>query len=210
MTTSRTSFIESYLIEFPQGINQAQMYPGIVSNIQDYISSGSKVIKVADNIYKTGNTVLYYWIGDQEGNQIKVGVELYIKDSAAIVGMLGKDPKLTGKAPFASDLYYAILHDLKKPIRLTSDTQMSNEGLGTWKRLLQYNCTVGVYNNQEPNEVPIQLHTPEELDAFFKHADPTFKSYQYVLSESGEQSVTVMCEFRLRKLRFLSGMSVED
>ena len=208
-TTSRTDFNETWLTEMPRRAEPIDLYGSIVSAVKDRIQGNMPVTKLNNNLNKLiGNHTIVYWYGNQEN--IILGVELDIKYQGLVVNIVGKNPKYTNQPPYASDLYTAILNDTHRPIRLFSDSSLSDEGLKIWKRLVQLGNSVSVYNRENPGQTFKTFDSPEELDQFFSGTDASFSKYQFMISEVGPTLAETRSFFNLRRVRELSGLGTED
>ena len=76
---------------------------------------------------------IYYWV--EINSKIVLGVTLEKQKYAYIVRMVGKDPKYTGKQPYAIDLYLSILKDCGNNVCLSSDKTLSDDGFKIRKKL---------------------------------------------------------------------------
>jgi hypothetical protein len=206
-TTSRTSFNETWLCEMPSGLGSFETFDTLEYSIKDFLTHGLKSEVLHSDLRKIdAGEVLLYWFGTD--TEVKLGTELRKKPEALVVSITGKNPRLRGKAPYASDLYAAILKDSGRNIRLVSDTQLSDEGLKLWKKLVKLGHRVSVYDRDEPGESFKSFESPNELDAFFKDDDTNFTRYQFVLSEDVKQFCSMRASFRLRLLRESTPRSV--
>lgn len=214
MTTSRTDFNETWLMETPEGQGSFETFDALEYNIRDRIKSGSPVITLSKGLFKIdGPQVKYYWY-ESNGrydydDRILLGAELFVRPQGLVVNLVGKSLLLGHTRPYASDLYLAILRDNDKSL-LFSDTQMSNDGLKLWKRLVSQGYPVSVYDRDEPGKSFQTFSTPEELDAFFKQDDREFRRYQYVLSPPGEALAETRSHFHTRRYRELVGLALDD
>lgn len=199
---SRESFTESWISEMASGLGQFETYDAIVYCIKDFIKNGIIPKKLEKDIFKidVARTVLY-WIGTEDGNSVDLAVELRKESESLVVTMLGKKRSLKGKAPFASNFYAFIAKDAGENIRLKSDKFLSDEGYKVWKKLVSSGLKVSVYDADEPGKTFKTFDEPDELDKFFKHDDSDYERYQYILSESIENLMSVRCSFNLRKHR---------
>ena len=197
MTTNRTDFNETWLCEMPSGLGSFDM-----------LKSGKKAVHVKDNLYKIeGEQVVFYWY--EEDGTIQLGTELYRKPQGLIVSVTGKNPRLKGKTPYASDLYAAIIHDSNKSVRLLSDTQLSDEGYAIWKKLFDLGYKISVYDTEQPGMSFKTLHSANEMDQYFAQHDINYKRYQYVLSENIILAET-RSYFNTRRYRELVGIDLTD
>jgi hypothetical protein len=205
MTTSRTDFIESWLVEMPQRKNVGDMYPIISRNIKELIDNGIKPIKVTDNLYKIVlNTILYYWYG--KANTIIIGVELSKTPQNLTVNFVGKNPEYSGKPPYAGDLYDAIIKDNHYSLGLTSDQQLSDEGFSIWKRLFNKGHTISVYDTTNPGQSRVTFKNEFEMNDYFGD-DPSFKKYRFIVSESSPEKLgEIIGHFNTRRMRELAGI----
>lgn len=200
--TGRTDFIETWLAEMPQGLGSFPTFDQIEYAIKDRIKFGSKVIDIDSKTKKiVGQQVAYYWV--ETNKEILLGVELQIRPQGMVVSVTGKNPKYTGKPPYASDLYNLILHDTGKSIRLISDVSLSDEGYAIWKRLFRQGNKISVYDPLKPGKTFTTLDSIEDMDKYFANDNSDFRRYQYVLSNSGEVLAETRSYFNTRRMREL-------
>jgi hypothetical protein len=205
----RTDFNETWLSEMPSGIGAFGVYPQLVSNINDQINIGTKVIKLPNNLNKIVRpTTLIYWYGDEKN--IILGTELKIAQQGLIVSLTAKNPSIKKGPPYASQLYNAILDDTKRSLRLLSDNDLSDEGFNIWKRLFDDGCNVSIYDLTNSGQSFIPFKTFAQMQQYFGHNRPDLKKIQYVLSESGDQFGDIIAIFGIRRARELCGFSLED
>ena len=207
MTTDRTDFNQTWLTEEPQRTVLADYYGALVFNIQDLISHGKKPINVTDTVKKIKlNTAAYYWY--EIDNEIKLAVELTKKPRAYQVRVVGKQASLHGKPPYATDLYNIILNDTKRPIKILSDTLLTDGGFQIWKQLYKDGHVISVYNTENPGQSFKTLDSEKDFDNYFgsKHE---LRDYIFVLNESSFLAET-RSYFNTRRLRELSGLDVND
>jgi len=204
--SSRGDFIHTFLSEMPMGTPATDFLYQIEHDIREkqiYYTT----IKVSDNLFKIeGNQLIYYWY-ESNGN-ILLGVELSKKPRGLSVNYIGK-PNKNGP-PYASDLYLDVLRD-RKGIEyegnhiIMSDSKLSDEGFNIWKRLLKDGHKMVVYDKDSPGQSYTEIHTLDELEQYFKHNDPNYQKYTYVLSENMQSIIDIRSMFRLRRTRELSG-----
>jgi hypothetical protein len=207
-STSRTTFIETWLCEMPSGLGTFETFETLEYSIKDFLKYGIKVVNVNGvNKIDAGDKV-FYWF--EANGSIQLATELHKKSEGLVVSLTGKNPKLRGRAPYASELYSVVLKDSGKNIRLMSDTQLSDEGLALWKKLVKQGHKVSVYDAANPGKSFKSFETPAELDAFFKDGDTNFKRFQYVLSEELLSYCSMRASFRLRLLRETVGHDLTD
>lgn len=202
-TDPRENFTNTFLAEMPEGIGKTELADKVEYFINDHKKAKVYPIQELENGLKKieGQQVLFYWFEDNTG-KMTIGAELEKSPFAAIVREVGKYNK--GRPPYASDLYAAIINDLRGSLRLTSDTQLSDEGLNIWKRLLDKGYKIGVYDAEHPGQTFTQISSPNELANFYKLDDRSFRRYQYVVSESGH-CTEVRHLFETRRYRELNG-----
>lgn len=202
--TGREDFVETWLFEMPKGLGSFATYDGLIYGIKDLIAHGQPVIDLGNGLFKLdGIEKKTYWIGSS--TRIDLGVELLRKPQGLVVSILGKNPKLEGKTPYASDLYHRILEDQEYlSIRILSDDQLSDEGLALWKRMVNQGCAVSVYDRENPGKTFRTFKTSNELDQYFADDDTNFQRYQYVLS-SNSKLVETRGFFNTRRFRELAG-----
>ena len=206
---SRSSFIETWLTEMPMGLGAFDTYDMIEYTIKDFLKNGVAP-KSTNGIFKiAADDKLFYWIG--AANRVDIATELHAKPEGLVVSITGKNPKLKGRAPFASDLYSAILKDSDKNIKLMSDDQLSDEGFALWKNMVKSGHKVSVFDIREPGKSFQSFDKPEDLDKFFKNDDSDFRRYRYVLSENITSYVSMRSSFRMRLFReSVPGMALSD
>ena len=208
MTTNRTDFNETWLVEMPQGFGKFPMYDAVSYSIKDRIANGATVDNLGNGLNKIqGQQVVYYWY--EKYGIILLGVELNIRPQGLVVSGLGKRPELMGP-PYASDLYDAILNDSNRAIKLLSDIDLSDDAFDLWSRLIRMGHTISVYDNKNPGSSLITLKNVNDLAQYFKHDDTNYQRFQYVLSESGEMLAEMRGYFNTRRMRELAGISLED
>ena len=201
---SRTDFHESWLSEMPSGIGEIDTYDFIVASINKRIAQGATVIDLPNDLKKIeGSQTKFYWY--QQGTDIVLAAELSAQRQALVVNAIGKNPAYKGKAPWAADLYDAILKDSDVSIRVMSDRQLSDDGFKIWKKLFALGHKISVYDRKEPGTSYTTFTDAAEMDQFFKHHDDAYKRYQFVLSETGKFGETLSF-FRTRRMRELSGL----
>lgn len=202
---NRLDFIDTWLIEMPERIDTINLY----DNITQIIKQRSKLDQVQDlgnNLKKIeGVQLVYYWY--ELNNIISIAVEFSKKPQSIVVNIIGKSPKFKGKPPFASDLYNAVLNDRKdngvNSIQISSDTKLSDEGFNIWAKLLDQGHKISMYTSDAPGQSFITINTHDELKKYF-NKDPSFKKYQYVITENKKMGETIG-SFGTRRMRELSG-----
>jgi hypothetical protein len=201
---SREDFINSFLIESPVRAIVPNGYQTMKNNIEESLEFGAIKRHVKDNLFKIiGNSISFYWY--EENNEIILGTELTVRPLILTVNLTGKNPAYKGRPPFASILYDAIIKDSNKPIKLESDSQLTDEGLSIWKKLIHLGHTVSVYDVNNATSTIQVLKSPTELDQFFGTSND-FSKYRYVLSESGPMTAETKYHFNLRRYRELAGI----
>lgn len=142
---SRKSFTETWLKEMPTGLGQFETLDVLTYSVKDFLRFGIIPRPVKDNLFviDVGTTMLY-WIGSPDGKEIKIAAELKKENEALVVTILGKDRRLKGQTPFASDLYSDILKDSSENLRIKSDKFLSDEGFSVWKGLVNRGHKISV------------------------------------------------------------------
>jgi hypothetical protein len=208
MTTSRTDFNETWLMEMPQGIGSFELFDMLDYNIKDRIKNGSPVKDLGNGLKKIdGQQVKYYWY--EKDGVILLGAELYIRPQGLVVSSLAKNPKVNG-APYASDLYNDILNDSNRSLKLLSDIDISNDAFKVWSKLLNMGHKISVYDNKNPGKTFTTISTVQQLASYFKDDDRNYRQYQYVLSESGEMLAETRSYFNTRRMRELANLILTD
>ena len=203
-TSTRSDFINSWLFEMPIRKNQGNIHPTISYNIKDIISTGVKPKIISNNLYKIELTnTIYYWYGSFDN--VILGVELSKKPQSLVVNMISKDPTYTGKFPYASDLYDAILKDNNYSLCITSDEYLSDEGFGIWQRLFNKGHVISVYNTTDtPGQSRTTFKSQDEMNQYFGDNE-SFKNYRFVISESVPEKMSeTRAFFNTRRMRELA------
>jgi hypothetical protein len=203
--TGRADFNDTWLVEMPIGLGTFETYDALAYNIRDLLNNNVTPIKVSDNLLKIDlPKTVYYWYQDGKEN-IVLGAGLEKKPQALVVMLTGKNPKYKGAAPFASDLYKAILQDnASQSIRLMSDQSLSDEGKRIWDRLFDMGLNVSVYDIQNPGKSFVTFRDKDEMNSYFAKDDTDYKRYHYVLSQPGEMLAETRSYFNTRRLRELT------
>lgn len=200
--TGRSDFIETWLTEMPEGLGHFQTFDQIEYTIRDRLRHGSTAIAVDANTKKiVGRQTMLYWV--EQNGEIVLGTELVVKPQGLVVTVTGKNPKLVGKKPYASDLYNLILKDNNQSLRLLSDNSLSDEGYAIWQRLLAQGHAISVYDRENPGQSFVTITSLDDMKQYFKHDDSDFKRYQYVLSEQNEVLAETRSFFHTRRMREL-------
>lgn len=208
---SRSNFNNTWLAEAPEGLGSFDLIDAVIYSIKDRIKSGSPIIALGRAFYKIeGTQVVYYWAEDKFKN-ITIAAEFEKAPQALVVRGIGKTTR--GRPPFASELYTLVLSDRKSlggidAIRIMSDTQLSDEGYGIWKKLLDAGHKLAVYDKETPGKSMQDIASEEELSKFFAGGGRSFRRYQYVLSEAAHYG-EVCSHFNTRRMRELSGQALE-
>lgn len=198
-------FSESFLREMPMGTSAVATYDGLVSVVKEFIAYGIKPKKINDDLFSIkSDDKLIYWYGNED--KFDIIVELIIAADAYVVTLLGKNPDLKGKAPFASSLYADILKDAQHGIVIMSDELLSDEGQNLWKKLISLGHKVSIFDAKNPGMSFDIVSKPENLDAYLKHGDADFKRYRYVLSEDSIVFAKIKSAFIRRKIYEQAGM----
>ena len=207
MTTSRTAFNNTWLTEMLAGIGQIQLYDALEYTLRDLIAHRATIIQLQDNLFKiAGVQTIYYWF--QHGSDFEIISAFDVRPQGLVVSGIARNPGCK-KIHHASDLYSRVLRDTDRSIRIVSDTQLSDEGLLLWKRLVSMGYNVSVYDKASPGKSFNTFTSPDELDQFYKYDDRDFKRYQFVLSESRSLMET-RAFFNTRRMRELCGFDLED
>lgn len=209
ISSNRNDFIDTWLVEMPMGIDETDYYEQIVQNIKEKIQHNAEVIKLPNNLYKIqGHQIVLYWYELNE--KITLCAELDIRPQGLRVNMISKNKDFNNKPPYASDLYNAILNDSNRPIRIESDTQLSEKGYAIWKRLYRMGNKITVYDPTNPGQTYHTLNSIDDMDNFIKYKDSLYKKYQFILSKDGEMLSESRIFFNNRRFRELAGLDLED
>jgi hypothetical protein len=209
MTTDRTHFNKTWLTEVPQGIGNIELFDMIEYNINDLKKNGIQSVSVTNDIKKINlSQSAYYWY--EKDNKILLGIELAKEKQGWIVRAIGKNPRIKGRPPYASDLYNDVLKDSKHSIRLLSDIDLSDEGYNIWKRLFSLGHKISVYDRDNPGQSFKTFDSESDFDDYFQNDNTNFRRYQYVLSETGEMLAETRSFFNTRRMRELAGFGLDD
>jgi len=204
-SNNNREFVESWLMEMPEGLGEVGgLWERLDRTIEHYRMGGWKPVKVKPGLYKIidGQTRLY-WYGTP--TRVDLAVWLQRKPQSLVVHMSGINPKLRGKAPYASDLYAAVLDDNDASV-LMSDTQLSDQGLRLWKRMIEMGYAVTVYDEYNPGRTRKTFTKPQQLMRYFEDGEAEFERYRYVLSKPGQNLEECISFFNLRRYRELAGL----
>jgi hypothetical protein len=211
--TSRTDFNETWLVEMPQRLigKANNLYKNMKHNIDELQKTvPSDSITDLGNGYYTyiGGKILYVWLTDPNTNEYVIISELEIRPQGLAVVGTSKNPKYTGKPPYASDLYFTILNNTNYSI-LMSDTMLYDEGFDIWARLLDLGGIISIYDIDNPGGSFKTITDKKELESVFGYAED-YKRYRFVLSKPGTHLMETKSQFNTRRMRELSGMNIED
>lgn len=201
MSTTRETFNESFLSEMPENIGNFELFDTLEYNLLDRIKYDDP-ISLANDLFKLEQDVIYYWY--EINKEIALILELGRGNHALVVHGIGKNPAFSGRKPFASDIYNAVLEDSAFSIVIKSDTQLSEEGFKVWVRLLQQGHKISLYNKNNPGQSFKTIDSIEDLQKYFRADDTAFRDYQFVLSESSWLGET-RAIFNTRRMRELAG-----
>lgn len=208
MTTSRTDFNETWLSEMPSRLgNFGETFSVLRNSITEWIAEGYKPEKVTNNLYRlSGENIMYFWY--QDNTDIVLALEIEKRPQGLAVSTVGKNPKYTGKAPYATDLYKEVLSLVPYSL-LFSDSQLSDDGIELWKNLtMDSSYKVSVYNVKDPGKTFLTIDSNEELE---KYLGPEYYNYRFVLSKKGKSLAETRSFFNIRRYRELvPGMRLED
>jgi len=202
---SREFFNESWLCEMPQIIPKTDYYPQLHSRVNEIKDSNLPIQPLGNNWFKwQGTQTIVYW---NETSDIIIGGEFTIKHQALVVNYVSKNPKFKGSGPYASDLYEFVLHDQGLPIRIHSDTQLSDEGFKIWSRLIDNGHKIYVYDRNDPGR-SFRLLTVDDLKKYHGQTSE-FQNYQYIVESeyvlARSDDFELKSSFNLRRFRELSG-----
>jgi len=209
VTTSRTDFNETWLSEMPEGTSDIQSFRTLEFNIKDLKNNDVPVQDLGNGLKKVElSQVLHYWY--EKDDIVLLGVELERQPQGLVVRLTGKNPSSVKKEPWASDLYDAVLKDQHRSVRILSDTQLTDQGYAIWKKLFDLGHKVSVYDRENPGRTFQTFTSSQDFDQYFKRNDPSFRRYQYILSESGLVLAETRGFFHTRRYRELGGLALND
>jgi hypothetical protein len=199
----RIDFNESWLFIEP-GQMEFAAWPAVKNDINDLKKARPNAVqKINNNLYKMDfENDVYYWY--EKDGILWIGSILEKKPRNVAVLMTGKNPDASG-SPYASDLYLAIINDLKNlsgsPKNLVvSDKTLSASGFKIWHRLFSDGHVVSVYDRTKPGESFTRCETENELKSFFGK-DRNYQNYRYILSETPDDQINIWPSFKIRKAR---------
>lgn len=204
MTTFEEDFQTTWLMEMPKKISplNSGLFSSIVNNLQEFIQAGLEKINLGNGYFKLqGAQVAFYW--HETNNVIDIVTELGIRPQALVVHQTAKNPEAISKS-FATDLYLTILKSSDSAIMLMSDEYLTEQGLLIWKRLVNLGNTISIYDRENPKDL-IHINTEPELMKFINETDPSFKKYQFGLSDTKQKLAETKILFNTKRLRVLSG-----
>jgi hypothetical protein len=186
--------------------NVSDAFRVLTRNIEEWIDSGKQIQHLSENLCRLeGNTISYFWY--QIGDDIVLALELDKRTQGYAVNLVGKNPKYINSPPYATDLYHEILEHIPYSL-LFSDSQLSDDGIALWKKLINKPGTVlSVYDTNTPGKTFKEISTPEELDDYI---GPEHKNNRLVLSMRKLSLPETRSYFNLRRVRELSGLGLED
>lgn len=175
------------LVEMPLNIrNIGSFYSTITSMVDVAENMGIEPEKVAHNIYKIVDEhtfTLYYYV---ENDIIVMGVFLAkIRDGMFKVSAAGKNPDYMGRSPYVIEVYRAIINDLNPTDALLSDTQLTDDSIKVWKRLVkEFPGKVSIYDKSTREITPIT--NIKDINRVFGMA-PELMKYQFMIrGQSGK------------------------
>ena len=201
MTTSRTSFNETWLAEMPVRLGEfGDLFDYISKSVSEWKQSGKSVEKLPNNLFRLqGNMLAYYWLGTKD--EMFVVAELEKKAQVYAVTMVGKNPKYKNIGPYAADLYKEIVGNVPLSL-LFSDAQISDDGIKLWKRLISDpNYVVSVYNVRNPGASFTQINTPDDIAQYMDNYQ-----LRFILSHAKINLAETRSFFNTRRYRELAGM----
>ncbi len=206
MDSMNEKFIKTFLVESPQntGNSHQDLFSSLSVAINDFLKEGvysAKSLGTLNAVKMVTLSSVYFWTIDTQTLEFELILQLEKKPLAWTVRGVDKNPKFAGAGTKAVDLYALAVRHSPKPIALMSDTTITTAGFRTWEKLINLGCKILVYDNKVK---PIQykaIHDLADLKSFYD-TNPSFKRYQYVLSESiGD----IAGNFGLKRLRDMSG-----
>lgn len=208
----RWHFYESWLQEMPQRIAARNDFPGLLNNLQEFISMFGEN-QIGENIFKSESDSTLYVFGRLSN---KVSIITYMEKTQQSVKIMNtqKNEEFKGLRPSAVDLYLTALEIVKpKSLMFTSDNKMIDRGLEIWKKLLSMGKHISVYditNKSRTGQTLKQLSSPEEFEQYFRN-ELTGQNYRYVLSESIEKfNNYTYCYFMTRRICESAGTIDDD
>ena|ERR1039457_856074 len=198
--TEREDFNKSWLFETPESL-EFSSWNSIRNEITEFRSITNNTQILPNGFQKLDLlTQVFYWF--EKNNEIVIGTSLDKQPRSLVVQLTGKNPKFIKQPPYASDLYLAILNDLKNTNRniVLSDKTLSDEGYGIWKKLFQDGHTVSLYDKNNPSKSFKKFDSIEDMDKYFQTGQK-YQDYRFVLSESKLAQIAVYASFRMRKIR---------
>jgi len=208
--TERKDFYNSWLFESPE-LLEFPAWDEIRDNILDFsrkVPEQKKILSKNFRKLELTNQVFYWFVENQE---IIIGASLDKQPRALVVQMLGKNPKWKKKPPHASDLYLAILHDLKGSNQniVISDKTLSASAYKNWIKLFQAGYTISLYDKNHPGTSFKKFNSEDETKQYFGQGR-NFQNYRYILSESKTAQLDVSAAFRMREIRERNHLPLDE
>jgi hypothetical protein len=146
--------------------------------------------------------VVSYWIGTAD--RIDIAAELSRQAQSLSVNLVGKDPNLKGKSPYASNLYGAILDDSEVSL-VISDRQLSQHGSNIWRQLINQGYIVGAYDIKNPGQSYKRVENADELEKYLAK-DKLYQLWRFVVSKTGMMLAETNGYFNTCRYRELAGI----
>jgi hypothetical protein len=200
---SRLDFVESWLMEMPELMRDMDSYSTLVWTINDRLNSGHSPKEISPGVFKLSWTqVVSYWIGTAD--RIDIAAELSRQAQSLSVNLVGKDPNLKGKSPYASNLYGAILDDSEVSL-VISDRQLSQHGSNIWRQLINQGYIVGAYDIKNPGQSYKRVENADELEKYLAK-DKLYQLWRFVVSKTGMMLAETNGYFNTCRYRELAGI----
>ncbi len=204
----RDAFNDTFLFESPEPM-EFPTWEILKYDIIELKKIKTKYVKeINKNVFRLKlPTLIYFWIENND-HEIILAVSLERKPRGYAVMMTGKSNNYKNKSPYASDLYLAILKNLKSNL-IFSDKTLSQSGFNVWKRLFNNGCKVLLYNTAEPGKSFVKINSENEMKKFYQQGKE-FQNYRYVLSESLASQAETWALFRVRMHREINNLPLEE
>lgn len=170
-----------HLVEMPLNIrNIGSLYSTITRMVNAAEIREVEPIKVAYNIYKIvdeGSSMLYFYI---DNDLVISGVFLVMQRPGVFkISTVGKHPDYIGRKPYTIDIYRAIINDLGTNEALLSDSQLTEDSIKIWKRLVkEFPGKVAIYDRTTREVTPIT--NTNDINRVFGIAPEQLK-YQFMI-----------------------------
>jgi len=204
------TFYTVFLTEMPWKIPGSNDFAAQLEMLQEMISYGDQIDNVAPNIFKivNGNQTTY-WHGSSDATVVTIIVDTNSEGNFCKVVLTSKNPSANSLAPYASDLYMAIKHDIQSSnLVFASDAMMTDDVIKLWKRIAASGQKLSVFNTSTNQYELSPVNSATDLDKFV--GGIASQKYIFVLSESHNYYAGVKHAVDLMELKRKAGYPLQE